>query len=538
MATKFIFVTGGVVSSLGKGITAASLGRLLKARGYKISMQKLDPYYNVDPGLLSPLQHGESFITDDGIAADLDLGHYERFVDITLPEESSVTTGKIHKRLMERELRGEYRGGTVQVIPHVTNEIKYAIRKAAEKNKADVAIVEIGGTVGDMESSPYLEAIRQMRWEVGNKDCCYIHVTLLPYIAAAGEMKTKPTQHSVKELRSIGIEPDVIVCRTEKPISQEAKDKIALFCNVKTGNVVQNLDVPMLYEVPLMMEEEGLAKIVCNELGLECESVDLSDWENLVTRFANAKETVKIALVGKYVELHDAYLSVVEALSHAGIANDVAVEIGWISSLNITHENVEEQLKPYHGIIVPGGYGKRGAEGIIAVATYARKNAVPYFSIGFGMQLTVVEGVRNLLGVPGANSYEVDESTSFPVTYIPKERIVQAGTRAASRMGGEEISLSDSHTKQIYGNQEIIRERHGNRYEIDSIYVESLNEKGLICVGKSIEEGFPEVFELKNHPFHVSVIYHPEYLSRPNRAHPLFKSFIHAATDESKKKEG
>lgn len=531
MATKFIFVTGGVVSSLGKGITAASLGRLLKARGYKISMQKLDPYYNVDPGLLSPLQHGESFITDDGIAADLDLGHYERFVDITLPEESSITTGKIHKKIMERELRGEYRGGTVQVIPHVTNEIKYAIRKAAEKNNADIAIIEIGGTVGDMESSPYLEAIRQMRWEVGERDCCYIHVTLLPYIAAAGEMKTKPTQHSVKELRSIGIEPDIIVCRTEKPVSQEAKDKIALFCNVKTGNVVQNLDVSMLYEVPLMMENEGLAKIVCSELGLECDNVDLSDWQQLVDRYKNTTQSVKIALVGKYVELHDAYLSVVEALNHAGISNGVGVEISWISSLNITTENVEETLQGYDGIIVPGGYGKRGAEGIIAVAGYARKQNIPYFSIGFGMQLTVVEGVRNLLGVPGANSYEVDESTSFAVTYIPKERLGRANTRAASRMGGEDIVLLDSLTKEIYRNKEIIRERHGNRYEIDHIYVNALGEKGLKCVGTSVEDGYPEIFEMEDHKFHISVVYHPEYLSRPNRAHPLFESFIGAAME-------
>ncbi len=529
MATKFIFVTGGVVSSLGKGITAASLGRLLKARGFKISMQKLDPYYNVDPGLLSPLQHGESFITDDGIAADLDLGHYERFVDITLPEESSITTGKIHKKMMERELRGEYRGGTVQVIPHVTNEIKYSIRKAADKIGADIAIVEIGGTVGDMESAPYLEAIRQMRWEVGEKDCCYIHVTLLPYIAAAGEMKTKPTQHSVKELRSIGIEPDIIVCRTEKAITQEAKDKIALFCNVKTGNVVQNLDADMLYEVPLMMEKEGLAKIVCSELGMECTQADLTEWEQMVQRYKSAEGTVKIALVGKYTELHDAYLSVVEALNHAGIANQVGVDISWISSKSITNDNIEEMLRGYDGIIVPGGYGKRGAEGIVLTANYARKHQTPYLSIGFGMQLTVVEGVRNLLGVPGANSREVDESTTFPVTFIPKDRISSHNTRAASRIGGEDILLAEGKLQKIYDSQEVIRERHGNRYEIDGIYVDSLWEKGLKCVGKSIKDGYPEAFELEGHPFHISVIYHPEFLSRPNRAHPLFKSFIHAS---------
>lgn len=531
MSTKFVFVTGGVVSSLGKGITAASLGRLLKARGFNISMQKLDPYYNVDPGLLSPLQHGEAYITDDGIAADLDLGHYERFVDITLRGEASVTTGKIHKRMMERELNGEYKGGTVQVIPHVTNEIKLSIRKAAENSGADVAIVEIGGTVGDMESAPYLEAIRQMRWEVGEKDCCFIHVTLLPYIAAAGELKTKPTQHSVKNLRSIGIQPDVIVCRTEIPITREAKDKIALFCDVKTGNVVQNVDASVLYEVPMLMEEEGLANIVCRELGLENGAADLAEWEKMVDTYKHPESQVKIALVGKYVALHDAYLSVAEALSHAGIANSASIALDWISSEDITPQNAAESLGGYDGIIAPGGYGDRGAEGIIATAMYARENNKPFLGIGFGMQLSVVEAVRNLLGMPGASSTEVDGSTSFPVVRIPEDRICENDSRSASRMGGHDISIKEGKLHAIYGGRSVIRERHGNRYEVDPVYIAPLAEKGFLCVGESLEGDFPEAFEIAGHPFYVSVIYHPEFLSRPNRAHPLFTAFVRAAME-------
>lgn len=529
MATKFVFVTGGVVSSLGKGITAASLGRLLKARGYKVSMQKCDPYYNVDPGLLSPLQHGEAFITDDGVAADLDLGHYERFIDENLHGEASVTTGKVHKSIMERELRGEYHGRTVQVIPHVTDEIKARIRLAAANSGADIAIIEIGGTVGDMESSPYMEAIRQLKWELGEHDTCFIHVTLLPYISVAGEMKTKPTQHSVKALRSIGIQPDVIVCRTEHPITTEAKDKIALFCNVKTGNVVQNADAPTLYDVPLMLEKEGLADIVCRELALEPSAPDLSDWACMADRFTHPKGEVSIALVGKYVALHDAYLSVAEALTHAGIANQTAVKLDWVNAEDITDATAAERLSRYNGVILPGGYGDRGAEGIIAAAKFARENRVPCLMIGYGMQLGVVEAVRSLLGQPGANSTEVDPACAPVVVRIPASRVTALNdSRQAARMGGHEIRLAPGMLRDIYG-ADVIRERHGNRFEVEADFVAPLAEKGLRFTGTATEGGYPEAFEAADHPFYAGVIYHPEFVSRPNKAHPLFTAFIRAA---------
>ena len=529
MATKFVFVTGGVVSSLGKGITAASLGRLLKARGYKVSMQKCDPYYNVDPGLLSPLQHGEAFVTDDGVAADLDLGHYERFIDENLRDEASITTGKVHKSIMERELRGEYRGGTVQVIPHVTNEIKSRILSAASNSGADIAIIEIGGTVGDMESSPYMEAIRQLKWELGEHDTCFIHVTLLPYISAAGEMKTKPTQHSVKSLRSIGIQPDVIVCRTEKPITTEAKEKIALFCNVKASNVVQNADAATLYEVPLLLEKEGLASIVCKELNLSPDHVDLSDWQDMLDRYTHPARDVRIALVGKYVELHDAYLSVAEALTHAGIANQAAIRLSWINSEDITEENAAEQLSGYDGMILPGGFGDRGAEGIIAASGYARKSGVPCLLIGYGMQLAVVESVRSLLGDKKANSTEVDHDASPAVVRIPKDRVCDVNdSRSNARNGSFTINLTGGRLPVIYGSN-TIRERHSNRYEIDPAFVQPLDENGLRFTGFCAEGGYPEAFEAADHPFYVGVIYHPEFTSRPNKAHPLFAAFIAAA---------
>ena len=528
MATKYVFVTGGVVSSLGKGITAASLGRLLKARGYKVSMQKCDPYYNVDPGLLTPLQHGESFITVDGIAADLDLGHYERFIDENLHGEASITTGKVHKAIMERELRGEYKGGTVQVIPHVTNEIKARIRNAAKNSGCDIAIIEIGGTVGDMESSPFLEAIRQLKTEEGDHDVCFIHVTLLPYIGAAGEMKTKPTQHSVKELRSIGIQPNVIVCRTEKPITDEAKAKIALFCNVKPGNVVQNADARTLYDVPLMLDKEGLADIVCRELELPVTAPDLADWEEIAERYVNPTGTVSVALVGKYVALHDAYLSVAESLTHAGIAHQVKIQLSWIDSNDITEENVAETLKGYQGVILPGGYGESGAEGVIASAKYARENNIPCLSIGLGMQLATVEAVRSLLGQPNANSTEVNPACQPAVVSIPADRVTDNDSRRAARMGNVQICLAPGMLRDIYG-ADIIGERHGNRYEIDSSLVAPLAAKGIVFSGIAAEGGYPEAFECKDHPFYVGVIYHPEYISRPNKAHPLFKAFIGAA---------
>ncbi len=528
MATKFVFVTGGVVSSLGKGITTASLGRLLKARGFKVSIQKIDPYYNVDPGLLSPLQHGEAFITDDGVAADLDLGHYERFTDVLLTGEASVTSGKIHKLVMERELRGDYKGGTVQVVPHVTNEIKQAIWAAAQNSGAEIALVEIGGTVGDMESAPFLEAIRQMRWDLNDQDSCFIHVTLLPYISVAGELKTKPTQHSVKTLRAIGIQPDVIVCRTEKRITREAKEKIALFCNVKASHVVQNVDVASLYEVPLMMEEEGLAGIVCEQLGLDHPVSDMSGWKAMLERSRHPETQTKIALVGKYVALRDAYLSVAEALTHAGIALKTAVNLEWISSESINDENAEKVLGGFDGIIVPGGHGDRGAEGIISAAAYARQKCVPYLAIGFGMQLSVVEACRNLLNLASANSAEVDPQTPHPVIYIPESRLPNNGNRSAARMGAGTVLLQEGMIRSLYGS-DTVRERHGNRLEVAPIYVDALAEKGFLCSGRCGEEGYPEAFEVKDHPFYAAVLYHPEFLSRPDRAHPLFTGFISAS---------
>lgn len=526
---KYVFITGGVVSSLGKGITAASLGKLLRARGYRVSLQKLDLYYNVEPGFLSPLEHGEAFITEDGTAADLDLGHYERFVDVTLTGDASSTTGKIHHRLIERELRGEYRGSTIQAIPHVANEIKRCIREAAENADSEIQIVEIGGTVGDMEAAVYLEAIRQMRWECKNaNDCCYLHVTLMPYIVTAGELKTKPTQNSVKVLRSVGIQPDVIVCRTEVPMTTDAKDKIALFCNVKSGNVIQNIDVASLYDVPLMLEKEGLAKCVLMELGLENKAADLDHWRAMSRRIHELDQTVKVALVGKYVTVPDAYLSVTEALRHAGLAEDVRVEITPVNSQDIVPETAALLLSDYHAIVVPGGYGDRGTDGMVVAAQYAREHGIPFLAIGFGMQLAVVEAARNLLGLSDAHTTEVDPQTTHPVVRIPEDRICQNDSRGATRMGGGDVLLYPGMVRRLYG-QDTIRERHSNRYEVDPQYVTSLAEKGFNLVGVSGESGYPEAFELEGHPYYVAVVYHPEYLSRPFRPHPLFCSLLHAA---------
>lgn len=533
MSVKYVFITGGVVSSLGKGITAASLGRLLKARGYRVSMQKMDPYYNVDPGLLSPLQHGEAFITDDGIAADLDLGHYERFTDITLKSGASITTGKIHRAMMERELRGDYKGGTVQVIPHVTNEIKDHVRATAKAADAEVHIVEIGGTVGDLEGAPYLEAIRQMRWEEGPDNTCFIHVTLLPYISAAKEVKTKPTQHSVKTLQGAGIAPDVIVCRASSPIPEEGRGKLALFCNVKPENVINNEDADVLYAVPLMFEKEGLADIVLENLGLEKRPADLAAWEEVVERSRHPQRRVTIGLVGKYVELKDAYLSVIEALTHSSIAHTAACDVKWISSLELTEENVAENLAGLDGIVVPGGYGKRGAEGIIITARYARENKIPYLAIGYGMQLTVVEAVRTLLGRTEANSTEVNPATPDPVVRIPKDRIGINDSRNNSRMGGQDLLVSpDSLLSRCYGNATEIRERHGNRYEINPAYMSALKEHGVSFPAAEKTEGYCEAIEVTDHPFYLGVIYHPEFLSRPDRPHPLFNAFINTALNK------
>lgn len=525
---KYVFITGGVVSSLGKGLTAASLGRLLRVRGYRVSMQKLDLYYNVEPAFLSPLEHGEAFITEDGTAADLDLGHYERFVDISLTGKASVTTGKIHKRLIDRELRGDYHGATIQAIPHVANEIKNSIREAAQEADAQIAIIEIGGTVGDMEAAVYLEAIRQMRWECQSpNDCCYIHVTLMPYIATAGELKTKPTQNSVKELRSIGIQPDVIVCRTEVPMTAEAKDKIALFCNVKAGNVIQNQDVDSLYMLPLVLEKEGLAKIVLSELNLEDKPADLEEWKEMVHRIRNSTGMVRIALVGKYSAVPDAYLSVSEALRHAGFANGTRVVIDTIHAEAITDSTVDELLYGHSAILVPGGYGARGTDGILRALQYARENQIPLLAIGFGMQLAVVEAARNLLGITDAHTTEAAPDTLHPVVRIPEDRICQNDSRGAARMGAGQVKLAKSRVRDIYG-KDTVSERHSNRYEVDPDYIQPLDEKGFHMVGTSVEAGYPEAFEMDSHPFYTAVIYHPEYLSRPNRPHPLFDALIKA----------
>ena len=525
---KYVFITGGVTSSLGKGVTAAALGCLLKARGYRVSMQKLDLYYNAEPGFLSPLEHGEAFITDDGHATDLDLGNYERFVDTTLPGEACCTTGKIHRILLEKELRGEFAGATIQAIPHVTNEIKRNIREVAERSGADISIVEIGGTVGDIEASIYLEAIRQMRLESEKPyDCCYLHLTLMPYIAAAGELKTKPTQSSVKNLRGVGIQPDVIVCRTEVPLSGEGKDKIALFCNVKASNVIQNMDVEMLYDLPLVLEKEGLAKVVLAELHLQDSTPDLAAWRAFVHSAHEAAVPMHVAVVGKYTVMPDAYLSVVEALRHASISLGVASTINLVDAESITRESAREVLGGYDAIVVPGGYGKSGTDGMIETARFARETGTPFLAIGYGMQMAVVEAARSLLGHADAHTNEVDGETAHPVVRIPEDRVCQNDSRSAARMGAGMVRLADGILRQAYG-ADTICERHSNRYEVDPAYVPALAEKGLRMVGSSAEAGYPEAFELEGHPYYALVVYHPEYQSRPGKPHPLFMQLVKA----------
>lgn len=529
---KYVFVTGGVTSSLGKGVTAAALGCLLKARGYRVGMQKLDLYYNAEPAFLSPLEHGEAFITDDGHAADLDLGNYERFVDVTLPGEACCTTGRIHRRLLERELRGEFHGATIQAIPHVANEIKRNIREVAQRSQADISIVEIGGTVGDMEASVYLEAIRQMRLECPSpSDCCYIHLTLMPYLSTAGELKTKPTQSSVKSLRAAGIQPDIIVCRTEVAMNGEGKDKIALFCNVKTSNVIQNLDVDMLYELPLVLEKEGLARAVLSELKLPDGTPDLSAWRGFVKSAREATTPLRVAVVGKYTSVPDAYLSITEAIRHAAIQNGARPVIDLVDAESVTPDSASELLERYRAIVLPGGYGESGAEGMIVTARFARENEVPFLAIGYGMQLAVVEAARNLLGISDAHTAEADPDTSHPVVKVPENRVCQNDSRSAARMGAADVRLTDSAMKRIYG-AEIIRERHSNRYEVDPAYVTELERRGLRMTGTGVDAGYPEAFELEGHPFYSAVIYHPEYISRPGKAHPLFEALVHAALEK------
>ena len=529
MSTKYIFVTGGVVSSLGKGITAASLGQLLKARGMKVTIQKFDPYINVDPGTMSPYQHGEVFVTDDGAETDLDLGHYERFIDINLSKNSNVTTGKIYWSVLTKERRGDYLGATIQVIPHITNEIKDRLMRSAKESGADVVITEIGGTVGDIESLPFLEAIRQMKYDVGAENVMYIHLTLLPYLAKAGEIKTKPTQHSVKELREIGIQPDLIVCRTEKEISQEMKEKIALFCSVGPKNVIQNLDAETLYSVPLTLEEEGLADKVCDFFKLPNVKPDLSEWVNMVNIEKNLKSTVKIALVGKYVELRDAYLSVAEALKHAGIANEVIVDIDWVHSEEVDENNVAEKLKDCDGILVPGGFGFRGVEGKIIATKYARENNIPFFGICLGMQMAVIEYARHILGYPEAHSAELNGLTPTPVIDLMPEQHDVEDMGGTMRLGLYPCKLKQgSLAHQAYG-EELVYERHRHRYEFNNTYRDEFLQSGFILSGLSPDERLVEIIELPNHPWFLAVQFHPEFKSRPTHAHPLFRDFISAS---------
>lgn len=534
MSVKYIFVTGGVVSGLGKGITAASLGRLLKARGMKVTIQKFDPYINVDPGTMSPYQHGEVFVTDDGAETDLDLGHYERFIDENLNKNSNVTTGKIYWSIINKERRGDFLGGTVQVIPHITNEIKDRIYRVGKSDHTDVVITEIGGTVGDIESLPFLEAIRQVSAEVDREDVMYIHVTLVPYLGKSGELKTKPTQHSVKELRSIGIQPDVIVCRTEKQLSKDLKDKIGLFCNMRGDSVIQNLDAEVLYEVPLMLEKEGLADIVCKRLGLSCKEPDLSDWIEMVEKQKNFKESVTIALVGKYVELHDAYLSVAESLRHGGIANDADVKIDWVNSENLDKANIRDYLGKADGILVPGGFGDRGIEGKILAAQYARENMVPYFGICLGMQMAVIEFARNVCKMKDAHSSEFNSTTEHPVIDLMPEQKDIEDMGGTMRLGLYPCKiLNNTRAREIY-NDELIYERHRHRYEFNNRFREEMVEKGLVLSGLSPSERLVEIIELKDHPWFVGVQFHPEFKSRPNRPHPLFRNFIGASLEHKK----
>ena len=529
--TKYIFVTGGVVSSLGKGITAASLGRLLKNRGLKVNMQKIDPYLNIDPGTMSPYQHGEVFVTDDGAETDLDLGHYERFTDNNLSKNSSVTTGKVYWSVINKERRGEYLGGTVQVIPHITNEIKSRIYRVGKEGNPDIVITEIGGTVGDIESLPFLEAIRQIKYEVGSENVLFIHVTLVPYLNKAGELKTKPTQHSVKELRSIGIQPDIIVCRTEKPLSKELKDKIGLFCNIDGDSVVQNTDSDTLYEVPLLLNKEGLDTLVVKKLKLQCGEPDLDKWKAMVDSILNPKHKVKIALVGKYVELHDAYLSVVEALGHGGIANESEVEIDWINSCHLTPDNYKEILQDADGILVPGGFGNRGTEGKILAARYARENKVPYFGICLGMQIAVIEYARNVLGLENANSTELDPETPHGVINLMPEQADIDEMGGTMRLGLYPCKIAENTKVYEAYQDELVFERHRHRYEFNNEYREKMIEKGMILSGISPDERLVEIIELSDHPWFVGCQFHPEFKSRPNRPHPLFKDFIKAALE-------
>lgn len=531
MPVKYVFVTGGVVSGLGKGITAASLGRLLKARGYTVTMQKFDPYINIDPGTMNPIQHGEVFVTDDGAETDLDLGHYERFIDESLNKNSNVTAGKIYWSVLSKERRGDFGGGTVQVIPHITNEIKSRFYRNYTTEDTQIAIIEVGGTVGDIESQPFLESIRQFQHDVGHENAILIHVTLIPYLKSSGEMKTKPTQASVKELQGIGIQPDIIVCRSEHPMEQKLKDKIALFCNVPSNRVLQNLDVDILYEAPIAMEQEHLAEVACECLGLPCPEPDLEEWKTMLDAWKNPIKEIRIALVGKYIQLHDAYISVVEALKHGGVANSALVQIEWVDSEDVTAENVRELLAGCSGILVPGGFGDRGIEGKIEAIRYARESKIPFLGLCLGMQLSIVEFSRNVLGLGDAHSVELNPSTTHPVIHLMPDQDGVEDIGGTLRLGSYPCHLNkSSKAYEVYG-EELIHERHRHRYEVNNDYRNMLTEHGMKLSGISPDGRIVEMVEIADHPWFIGTQAHPELKSRPNRPHPLFKGFVKAAAE-------
>lgn len=533
--TKHVFVTGGVVSSLGKGITAASLGRLLKSRGYKVTMQKMDPYLNVDPGTMSPFQHGEVFVTDDGYESDLDLGHYERFIDESLNRDSNVTQGSVYQTLINRERHGDFLGGTVQVIPHVTDEIKARIHRLAEKTQADVVITEIGGTIGDIESQPFIEAIRQFRKDAGSENVCYIHVSLLPYIAASHEVKTKPTQHSVKELRSLGVSPDIIVCRSDHNVDENLCHKIASFCDVDDSAVFVNTDLPSIYEVPPSLAKQGFDLKVCERLGLDPRESDMSEWTAFLDRMATCEGEVKIKVVGKYVQLPDAYLSVIEALHHAGVANGVHTDIELIDGETLSDDNVDEILGKADGILVPGGFGIRGFSGKMCAARYARENKVPYLGICLGLQTAVCEYARDVLGWEDANSTEFDEATTHPVIDLMPDQVDVHDKGGTMRLGAYPCKLvAGTLAAKAYGNVEQISERHRHRFEVNNAFREQLSDAGLVIAGTSPNGHLVEIIELPQdvHPWFVAGQFHPEFKSRPTRPHPLFRDFIAASVKQ------
>lgn len=529
MSVKYVFVTGGVVSGLGKGITAASLGRLLKARGYKVTMQKFDPYINIDPGTMNPVQHGEVFVTDDGAETDLDLGHYERFIDESLTKNSNVTAGKVYWTVLTKERRGDFGGGTVQVIPHITNEIKSRFHKNDNSADTEIAIIEVGGTVGDIESQPFLEAIRQFRHEAGIHNTMLIHVTLIPYLRASGELKTKPTQASVKDLQGMGIQPDIIVCRSEHPLNDSIRDKISLFCNIPKTHVLQNLDVDVLYEAPLAMEKEHLAEVACECLDLPCPEPNLEDWQAMIDAWKHPEQTVTVALVGKYIQLHDAYISVVEALKHGGVANHTEVIIKWVDSETLTPENASETLSGVSGILVPGGFGDRGIDGKLYAIQYAREHRIPFLGLCLGMQLSIVEFARNILGYRDAHSAELDPATTHPVIHLMPDQNGIEDIGGTLRLGSYPCLLDETSKAFCVYGEHTIHERHRHRYEVNNEYRTALTEHGMKLSGISPDGRIVEMIELPDHPWFIATQAHPELKSRPNRPHPLFRGFIEAA---------